>query len=109
MSSLIKTIKGRLCRWAAVPDDEWPAEEAQQATILADFDPATDWGDRRSLHMLLPCMVPIMLVEEKTLSHHSALTDVNRSAGRRSCSLAPAWTRQPSPRSWTLRCFRQRR
>ena len=35
-------------RWAAVPDDEWPAEEAQQATILADFDPATEWGDRRS-------------------------------------------------------------
>ncbi len=35
------------CRWAAVPDDEWPQEKEQSATLLADFDPATEWGDRR--------------------------------------------------------------
>ncbi len=34
-------------RWAAVPDDEWPADQEQQATILADFDTNTEWGDRR--------------------------------------------------------------
>jgi Cobalamin synthesis protein cobW C-terminal domain len=44
-----------------VPDDEWPAEEAQQATILADFDPATEWGDRRCAPLW---DVPVMLVQE---------------------------------------------
>ncbi len=32
-------------RWAAVPEDEWPAEEAQRGVIMSDFEDR--WGDRR--------------------------------------------------------------
>jgi hypothetical protein len=40
-----------------VPDDEWPEEAAQQATILSDFDPTTKWGDRRyAPHMDMPAL-----------------------------------------------------
>lgn len=34
------------CRWAAVPDSEWPQEAKARATVLADFD-GPEWGDRR--------------------------------------------------------------
>ncbi len=34
-------------RWAAVPESDWPAAEAQRAVILGDFDAATEFGDRR--------------------------------------------------------------
>lgn len=31
--------------WAAVPDEEWPADEAQREVVLTDFEEAV--GDRR--------------------------------------------------------------
>ena len=34
-----------ICRWSAVPEEEWPEEEAQRAVILSDFQ--ADVGDRR--------------------------------------------------------------
>lgn len=35
------------CRWAAVPDEDWPQDSAQCDIILADFDQSSAMGDRR--------------------------------------------------------------
>ena len=35
------------CRWACVPDEEWPTDPNQRSVITSDFDLATDYGDRR--------------------------------------------------------------
>ena len=40
------TSKHMFCRWAAVPDDDWPEDEAQRGVILADFATNTRYGDR---------------------------------------------------------------
>lgn len=37
------------CRWAAVPQDEWPTLEAQRAIIESDFDSSGPYGDRRQV------------------------------------------------------------
>ncbi|KAL4855709.1 COBW domain-containing protein [Chlorella vulgaris] len=33
--------------WVAVPESDWPEAEAQRRVVLADFDAAGDYGDRR--------------------------------------------------------------
>eukprot|EP00195_Chlamydomonas_chlamydogama_P007941 CAMPEP_0202896436 /NCGR_PEP_ID=MMETSP1392-20130828/5445_1 /ASSEMBLY_ACC=CAM_ASM_000868 /TAXON_ID=225041 /ORGANISM="Chlamydomonas chlamydogama, Strain SAG 11-48b" /LENGTH=565 /DNA_ID=CAMNT_0049581799 /DNA_START=114 /DNA_END=1811 /DNA_ORIENTATION=- len=33
--------------WSAVPEEDWPEEEAQRNVVLQDFDVSTDFGDRR--------------------------------------------------------------
>eukprot|EP00955_Chlamydomonas_euryale_P094390 364852-Chlamydomonas_euryale.AAC.12 len=33
--------------WVAVPDDEWPEDEAQRDVVLQDFDKGSSHGDRR--------------------------------------------------------------
>jgi hypothetical protein len=37
------------CRWAAVPEQEWPTLPAQRDIINSDFDPDTPYGDRRQV------------------------------------------------------------
>ena len=34
------------CRWAAVPDADWPQDAAQRRIIFADFDLEGAYGDR---------------------------------------------------------------
>ena len=36
-----------LCRWAAVPDDEWPEPGMQRDVVIQDFDLSSAFGDRR--------------------------------------------------------------
>jgi hypothetical protein len=36
-----------MCRWACVPDDEWPNDPTQRQVIISDFDLDTPYGDRR--------------------------------------------------------------
>ena len=38
---------GETCRWAAVPDEDWPTDPAQVQAVTADFDAASKYGDRR--------------------------------------------------------------
>jgi hypothetical protein len=42
-------------RWTAVPESDWPAEEAQRSVIMADFDlaPGGGYGDRRQVRAIL--------------------------------------------------------
>ena len=41
-------------RWIAVPESDWPGEQAQRGVIMADFDlaPGGGYGDRRQVRML---------------------------------------------------------
>jgi hypothetical protein len=36
-------------RWAAVPESDWPASEAQRGVVLSDFDADGEYGDRRQV------------------------------------------------------------
>lgn len=51
MSSVLHTrmkhVTLPLCRWAAVPDDEWPEPGMQRDVVIQDFDLSSAFGDRR--------------------------------------------------------------
>lgn len=45
------------CRWAAVPESEWPTEEAQRNVVLSDFDKDSSYGDRRQVGVIITCIL----------------------------------------------------
>ena len=42
-----QALRFPLCRWAAVPDDEWPEPGMQRDVVIQDFDLSSAFGDRR--------------------------------------------------------------
>ena len=50
---LAEQVLGLQCRWAAVPQEEWPTLQAQRDIITSDFDPDTPYGDRRQVRTAL--------------------------------------------------------
>lgn len=42
----------------AVPESDWPEAEAQRRVVLADFDAAGDYGDRRQVIQILHTLQP---------------------------------------------------
>lgn len=60
-----KSISNARCRWAAVEDAEWPGEAQQREQLLADFDLAGPWGDRRQVSGLCRLFVCAGLGRER--------------------------------------------
>ena len=47
LSDIALAKRSEYCRWACVPDGEWPNDPNQRQVIISDFDLETEYGDRR--------------------------------------------------------------
>lgn len=54
-------LHGWLYRWVAVPDEEWPLDDAQREVVLQDFDTSGTQGDRRQVRLAWEALGQLVL------------------------------------------------